>query len=607
MKIKEKHHGPGFAAYDIFLGLTSVVEKCLLLLFLSSVVGFAQPSEHKVVGFITHFGSPLAGAEITVQGTDVIAISDTSGRYEILANEGDTLTYHYPGMETIEIIVEDVTFVLNISLNSEIIELDEVTVSENRLSRQEKLQAGYLFNKNIIKTAYGYLDSRVSPYNMTIIDEEDLFTAFALEDVIKRKIATATVVLDSLGMYDGIRLRNSAYGFGKSPPAGFDIDGFVTTEPPVIIPSQIKRIAIIRGPAAYGKYGVAALGGMIIVNMKSGQYLRYEEDGQAPYDYAMLRNNLYTGDAVGYDREKRVSSTYEKRIFQTVTAVEARQVYGEELGLFGDKPDFHFYTAAHFLEVLNDEGEYLNILEHVGNRFKDNANILKAQAYIYEDSGHSKLAAQTYERIFTLRPKYAQSYRDLANIYKELGKETQALNILARYKREISGKSTKTKSEIDSIMNVEAYNLLVDGKLNISDELKNKGQHEVWPIRLLFEWSNAEAEFDIQLVNPDKRHYTWSHTLEKNKDLIIDEKQKGYSSKQFYMGSEPFGKWKINLSYYGNKSYDDTYLKVTSFSNYGSYLETKRVSVYKFSNNNRNQNINLFSISTPMTQNLSKR
>ena len=124
---------------------------------------------------------------------------------------------------------------------------------------------------------------------MTIIDEEDLFTAFGLEDVIKRKIATATVVLDSLGMYDGIRLRNSAFGLKNSPTAGFDIDGFVTTNPPVIIPSQIKRIAIIRGPAAYGKYGVAALGGMIIVNMKSGQYLRYEENGQDLYDYAIAK------------------------------------------------------------------------------------------------------------------------------------------------------------------------------------------------------------------------------------------------------------------------------------------------------------------------------
>lgn len=576
-----------------------------LLLFLCSIAALAQPLDHKVVGFISHMGSPLEGAKIALQGTDTVAFSDTMGRYEILAGEGATLRYEYPGMEAQEIIVEDVTYVLNINMRSEIIELEEVTVSENRLSRQEKLQASYLFNKNIIKTAYGYLDSKVSAYNMMIIDEEDLSTAFDLEDVIKRKIASATAIYDSLGGYY-IRLRNSSFGFQASRPAGFDIDGFVTTNPPIILPSQIKRIAIIRGPAAYGKYGVAALGGMIIINMKSGQYLRYEEEGQAPYDYAMLRNNLYTGDAVGYDREKRVSSTYEKRIFQTVTAVEARQVYGEELSLFGDKPDFHFYTAAHFLEVLNDEGEYLNILEHVGNRFKDNANILKALAYIYEDSGHLRLAAQTYERIFTLRPKYAQSYRDLANIYNELGKNTQALNILARYKREISGKSTNTKSEIDSIMNVEAYTMLEEVKLNLSDELKGIGNQEIWPIRLLFEWSNAEAEFDIQLVNPANRHYTWSHTLEKNKDLIIDEKQKGYSSKQFYMGSEPFGKWKINLSYYGNKSYDNTYFKVTSFSNYGSYLQTKKVSVYKFSNGNASKNLNILSIPVPMIQNLSK-
>ena len=155
-------------------------------------------------------------------------------------------------------------------------------------------------------------------------------------------------------------------------------------------------------------------------------------------------------------------------------------------------------------------------------------------------------------------------------------------------------------------MNVEARHVVEDVKLSISNELKGIGEHEIWPIRLLFEWSNAEAEFEIQLVNPNNRHYTWNHSLDGNKDFIIDEKLKGYSSKQFYMGSEPYGNWEINIKYFGNKSYENTYFKVTSFSNYGSLLETKKVSVYNFSNSDRNQNQNIMTIPVPMIQNLSK-
>ena len=97
----------------------------------------------------------------------------------------------------------------------------------------------------------------------------------------------------------------------------------------------------------------------------------------------------------------------------------------------------------------------------------------------------------------------------------------------------------------------------------------------------MVEWNNSDAEFDLQLVNPQGHYYTWSHTLDKNPEFIKEEKIRGFSSKQFYMGSTPPGQWQVNIKYHGNKSFDDTYLKVTAYTNYGSQIQTHRTEVYK--------------------------
>ena len=73
--------------------------------------------------------------------------------------------------------------------------------------------------------------------------------------------------------------------------------------------------------------------------------------------------------------------------------------------------------------------------------------------------------------------------------------------------------------------------------------------------------------------------------------MLLDEKLKGYSSKQFYIDSDAQGQWKVNVNYFGNKSYEDTYVKTTVFYNYGSYSQTQKTYVFKLSTKNVNQNL----------------
>jgi len=103
-------------------------------------------------------------------------------------------------------------------------------------------------------------------------------------------------------------------------------------------------------------------------------------------------------------------------------------------------------------------------------------------------------------------------------------------------------------------------------------------------VRIVVEWNSSEAEFDLEFVNPELRSYIFDHSLAGNQELITDEKQKGYSSKEFFIDDLKEGEWLVNITYKGNKKPEPTYFKITKFYNWGKATQTKEIAVYKFQN-----------------------
>ena len=68
----------------------------------------------------------------------------------------------------------------------------------------------------------------------------------------------------------------------------------------------------------------------------------------------------------------------------------------------------------------------------------------------------------------------------------------------------------------------------------------------------------------------------------------MDEKLKGYSSEEFLIDGSLAGKWQVNVNYQGNKKLEPTYLKVTTYFNYGLSSQRKAVNVYRLSLKEKN-------------------
>ena len=109
---------------------------------------------------------------------------------------------------------------------------------------------------------------------------------------------------------------------------------------------------------------------------------------------------------------------------------------------------------------------------------------------------------------------------------------------------------------------------------------------DVGGTRVLFEWNNTEAEFDLQFVNPENRYSVWSHSLENEPERIREEKVLGYTSQQFLIDESSLGVWLINIKYLGNKAFQPTYLKTTVYHNYGRPSQSKKVEVFSLSEKN---------------------
>ena len=219
---------------------------------------------------------------------------------------------------------------------------------------------------------------------------------------------------------------------------------------------------------------------------------------------------------------------------------------------------------------------------------------------MYQEQGRLDKAESTLKDIFILRPNYAQSYMDMANGYRDLGKPKQAATLYARYDYLLEeGFMENDTASFEKIIGREFNNLLLLKK-QVVVEAKNVNKLSIAEdnfkgTRLVFEWNDGEAEFDLQFVNPKGQYHTWKHNLLDNPEEIALEKDFGYNVKEYLVddGALP-GTWKINVNYRGNKSLTPTYLKATIYSNYATLQQRKEVKVFKLSL--KNVNYELFSL-----------
>lgn len=572
------------------------MKNILILLILVTFVTNIQAQSNTVKGKVTQMDSPLANVQISIIDSDTATKTNANGFYQISAEPRDVIQYTYPGLNDVQILVEDVTRILNIEMSQEIHQLDEVTVKGSNRKSQNELQQEYSYNPNLIKTAYGILDSETAPGKIRFLQENQINdVGICILDLMKNEFPGVNVVGDCV--YGGLIYIRGLNSVSQAPPAVYDVDGQVLTQTPTwIAPAAIKRLAVLNNLAMTTRYGSIGAGGVIVINTKASAYSR-TVDGK-PIDYAKVKNNKYDNSALNTVDFNEGKPNYLTELLTAGTEEDAKAIYAEQIKKYSSSFYYVLDTYDYFSNRWKNQDFAEMIIEDNHNVIASNPIALKSLAYIYQAEGQFKKANKLYEDVYTLRADYAQSYIDLANSYRELGHHQKAAAMYLRYDYLLNENLVQADEDLKIILDRELNNLVsLKGAELVSTSQVNeiKLDDEFKGTRLVFEWSDSEAEFELQFVNPEKRYYKSEHSLVADAERIQSEKRSGFSSEEYLIDDTLRGNWLVNATYSGNKSLTPTYLKATVYYNYGSASQRKETKVFKLSVRNVNQQ--LFSVS----------
>lgn len=218
----------------------------LLTAILFSAVVMAQQSVRGTLRSTT--GEPLAGATVTVKGSNTSVTSNANGEFSINAPAGSTLVVSYVGYATQEVTIQNNNPV-NIQLQATNQELQQVVVIGYQTVRRRDLTGA-----------------------TAVVNTENT-----------SKIVAASVGEQLQGAVPGVTVRNTGApgaapvieirgvaSFADASPL-YVIDGMIADANSTVNPDDVATIQVLKDASAAAIYGSRAANGVIIITTKKGR------------------------------------------------------------------------------------------------------------------------------------------------------------------------------------------------------------------------------------------------------------------------------------------------------------------------------------------------
>jgi tetratricopeptide (TPR) repeat protein len=354
-------------------------------------------------------------------------------------------------------------------------------------------------------------------------------------------------------------------------PAIWIIDDVTFDIPIPIFISEVKEVLVIKSK----KTG-------FVISVKTN--IDYSKVKDINYDnYYFTDAEYYANDAIKYKKIKTKTPTYLDEYQKRANSNKALSIYLNQYSKYKNEPNYHFELLNYLKREKYSKNIMLKVLSDFENFAANNPEELKGIAYKYQELNEHEKALSVYKKIIELRPNYLQSYRDLANTFLTL-KEYRDLWLAYNY---FLNKGYKIEdndiSEIITSEIIAAYNLDTEDKSSLRKiKITNPNKNIESDVRVVFEWNTSEAEFILEFVNPNLLKYTAENSSNNNNELIIDQKKKGYTSKEIFIEDLKEGTWLVNLTYLGNKQNKPTIFKITTYYNWGRPNQREKIDVFDF-------------------------
>nr|WP_299381868.1 TonB-dependent receptor plug domain-containing protein [Allomuricauda sp.] len=552
---------------------------------------FNQDQEEQIYsGTIFRGTVGLPSVEVFIKGFPAQGvISDANGNYSISGAAGDTLVVSFNNRKK-EYVLDD-TQTLDFSFMNQGIALNEVVVTEDKVETAELITTGY-GKENKDKIGYAVqsiqedrIPDAATTANMAV---QGKFSGVSLgqnEDLSQTKMRPSNSILGnnySLIVIDGVPMERSNSFTGDIANTGF------------IDPRNIAEVTVLKGLAATNRYGSMGANGVLMITTKTA--VVDGPRGQTK-DLARLTNNIY--DEKIKVNKKSLVTPYLKELKNGKNVQEAYDIYLKQRKQYGESPEYLVDVATFFSGSSPSLGNRIltNSLEKPSASYGE----LRAVYLRSMETKNHELALLAANQMMTSYPNRIQSYLDVAKAQEELGNVQMATNL---YQSILEGTANPALNffGLEKVVGTHLRNLVNQQKaqLDISKIGTAYRNNLTYNARLVLEWSNADAEFVVQFVNPQKRFFNWEHTESSDRKRILNELQQGFSSEQFeIVGPETVGDWILNVTYLGNRtagSKTPTFLKCTVDYNFGKTNQKTKSFMVRLQENGEEQQLAKFSV-----------
>jgi len=509
-------------------------------------------------------GQPI---QISVKESGETVTIERSGPYQIPANPGDVLVFSSPGLEAVERTLDSIN-TINVYLKGDGIQLDEVYLENDR--KRDPNQKAIVDGTVVSKDMQGYA--------VQSIGEEDINTGQAtISRAVQGKFSGVTAGVNQdisqsvirgqmsifnnnypLVIIDGAPVARSYSGAGSG--IGLQLADFIDV-------NNVADVTVLKGFAATNKYGSEGSNGVVLITTK----MAAERQKAGASGTTLGNTSTYQGKAL--TEVAPYTTSYLNAIAQTPSQSAAYQMYYKQRDYLGDNPAYLPDLYNHFLNknpILAQQIAYSAIE-------KENRSLAELRGLILR-SKHPQLTLDLANAQLESFPQQIQSYMDVALANKQAGNYQLALDILLGIE-----KGTINPNLDFTALQATAYHEICSlvaahrSKLNTSALRVAHLQKNALDARIVFEWSQPSSQFELQFVNPEKRYFTWEHTLN-NEARLKEEKLQGFYSEEFEVtGGEP-GVWIVNVKYLGNEEQQDTsptFLRCTIYHDFGTDKQRK--------------------------------
>ena len=539
-------------------------------------------SEGEVYGKVYLATVPVQGARVKVKNGTEEVLTDALGNYRINAEIGDVIEARIlDNFNQVQVIQPERT---DIELQPEGEILKEVLLKAEAKQIEE------------IETPYGTRKADALGFNIDEVTADEISSSYQNLDQIVARLPG--VLIEGIGAdkrYLFPRTMNSSFEIEAEPIIVIDNiiyeqrDG-LDNLPPIDL-QRIKSVQAIKGLAGTNRFGSLGAYGAIVIKT---DLTDKKEGDEVKKPSALAENNEYAEELPMFDTLKNEKVSPWESIKKSNSFEEAKTTYLKLRENHQKSFEFYLDMADYFMQWNRNYA--LDILSNLALISMNNSRGLKILAFKYEELGAFEDAHTIYKRILKLEKNSAQAYRNLAQSYLNIKNHQKAFDMYVAMLSEdvveadFSGMMGTITAEFQQM--IKHYGDLFDLR-NIPESLKDPAFKR--DIRIVMEWTDANMEFDLQFVDPDRKFFKWKHNKLDTKDRMISEVTKGFSSESFDIDDSEEGLWLINLERLDSEQeMIPNYIKYTIYRNYGLPNERKLTKLIKWSDLNQKVTIDKF-------------